>query len=943
MIPGLLATKLYRPSLPPKRVRRPHLSQRLDEGLKAGRRITLVSAPAGFGKTTCITEWVEALDLPVTWLSLDSTDDDPGRFFAYLVAALQRVDEELGHEITGILSAGEVPPAEIISTTLINDILEHEERFLLILDDLQVVQDPFILQVLERLVANQPPPMHLVLLSREDPSLPLALLRANNQLTEIRAGDLRFARQDAARFLNEVMGLSLSQADINLLETKTEGWIAGLQLAALALQAPLSRKGRTDPSAFIATLSGSHRFILSYLAEQVLDQQPAEIQRFLLQTSILDRLSGDLCDAVTGHSDSRSLLEQLYSDNLFLMPLDDEQQWYRYHQLFVDLLRDRLDTLYPNQTAELHRRAAHWYVQASEEDGTFVRKAIEHALAAPDYALAVDLLERHAMDMLMQWHIKTVDAWMQAIPQEWTLDNPRVNLAFAWALMLRGLFDQAAPYLGRLQAMFSAPGPEGGAAPQLQVEDMDDSVRVDWLALQAMLLSAQGKARESLAVAHQALEIAHDREGYTFSQVYMGLATAYEQLEDYDRAHNGYQMIIRLGRESGILVTEMLGLSGLALMALNYGQLHFAFDLASQGVERLERLGSLPPLAAALYGELAVCYYHWHQLDEAHSHFLRAIQVSALSGYSDAEVFYGVILSRLYHMAGDLDAATREIQKTMELVRVDVPARVREEAIAQHVRILLAQHQLAAAEAALKGEGFSDRGAFIIPDPRPDQEISRTAAVLYSSGLRILLYRAQVKDERSSLRRGIELADHLLGRLLNRQYIPAALDILLLRAKMHAVLGNDPVSRAASQADYVLALELAEPEGFISIFVEGGPPVAGALADMLECEQIGAVQPGFVKSVLAAFAMRRPPAGGGDEQTAPAPVAREPTPLITPLTERELDVLRLMAQGLKYAEIADHLYISLNTVRFHVKAIYGKLYVNNRTQALDRARQLQLL
>jgi LuxR family maltose regulon positive regulatory protein len=934
MITGLLATKLFRPSLPPKRIRRSWLSQRLSAGLEASRQITLVSAPAGFGKTTCITEWVETLDLPVTWLSLDPTDDAPGRFFAYFVAALQRVDEELGHDVAGILRAGEVPPAEIISTNLINDILEHEERFLLILDDLQVIQDPFILQVLETLVSNLPPPLHLVLLSREEPSLPLARLRANNQLTEIRAGDLRFARQDAARFLNEVMGLSLSQADIDLLETKTEGWIVGLQLAALALQAPLSARSRTDPSTFIATLSGSHRFILSYLTEQVLDQQPAEIQQFLLQTSTLDRLSGDLCDAVTGHTDSRFLLERLYSTNLFLIPLDEERQWYRYHQLFADLLRDRLDTLYPDQTAGLHRRASRWYAQASDEGGTFVSKAIEHALAAPDYALAVDLLERHAMDMLMQWHIKTVDAWMQAIPQEWMLNNPRVNLAFAWALMLRGMFAQAAPYLGRLQAMFSAAGSEGGAA--LQMEDVDDSVRVGWLALQAMLLSAQGKPYESLALAHQALEITHDGEGYALSQVYMGLATAYEQLEDYDRALDGYQMIIRLGRESGNLVTEMLGLSGLALMALNHGQLHFALDLASQGVDRLERSGSLPPLVAALYGELAVCYYHWHQLDEAHSYFLRAIQVSALSGYSDAEVFYGVILSRLYHMAGDLDAAAREIQKTVDLVRVDVPARVREEAVAQHVRILLAQHQLAAAEAALKGEGFADRGTFVIPDPKPDQEISRTVAVLYGSGLRILLYRSHARGELSSLRRGIELADHLLVRLLNRQYIPAALDILLLRAQMHAVLGNDPASRAASQADYARALELAEPEGFISIFVEGGPPVAEALAHMLKREQIGTVQPGFVENILAAFAL------SGDKPAAPPSVPGEPALLITPLTERELDVLRLMAQGLKYAEIAERLYISLNTVRFHVKAIYGKLYVNNRTQALDRARQLQL-
>jgi LuxR family maltose regulon positive regulatory protein len=354
---GLLATKLHRPSVPPKRVQRPHLIQRLDEGLESGRQITLVSAPAGFGKTTCIAEWIDALDCPVAWLSLDAADDDPGRFFAYLVAALQRVDANLGREIEGVLRSGQLPPSEAIGATLINDILESEVRFLLVLDDFHVIQDRFILQVLERLVANLPRPLHLVLLTREDPPLPLARLRANNQLTEIRAKDLRFTNRDAEHFLNDVLGLSLSRADVTALEAKTEGWVVGLQLAGLSV------RDRADPSAFIATLSGSHRFILSYLTEEVLNRQPEEIQRFLFQTSILDKLNGDLCNAVTGRSDSRALLERLFSANLFLIPLDDEGQWYRYHHLFADLLRDFYSTLQKDRMAELHQRAAHWYAQ----------------------------------------------------------------------------------------------------------------------------------------------------------------------------------------------------------------------------------------------------------------------------------------------------------------------------------------------------------------------------------------------------------------------------------------------------------------------------------------------------------------------------------------------------------------------------------------------------
>jgi LuxR family maltose regulon positive regulatory protein len=929
---SLLATKLHRPLTPAKRIRRPHLSQRLDEGLAADRRITLVSAPAGFGKTTCISEWTETLPLPVAWLSLDPSDDEPVRFFTYLVAAVQGVDESLGHDIEGVLHAGEVPPGEIITTTLINDVLEFEDSFLLVLDDFQVIQDAFILQVVERLVTNLPPPLHLVLLTREEPSLPLARLRANNQMTEIRAGDLRFTDRDAARFLNEVMGLSLSQADIDLLQDKTEGWIVGLQLAAIALQsksrtqAPLSRRDQDDLSRFIATLSGSHRFILSYLTEQVLDQQPGEIQRFLLQTSVLDRLNGDLCDALTGRTDSRQLLERLYAANLFLIPLDDQQKWYRYHQLFAGLLRDRFDTLHKDQVAGLHQRASRWYAQAGDESGTFVSEAIEHALAAADYALAVDLLERHAMDMIMQWHIKTVDAWVQAIPPEWVARSPRANLAFAWALVLRGSFLQAAPYLEQLRAIFSDP----------QVGDKDKAAQADWLALQTTLLNAQGKAGESLELARRALEIVPEGAGHTRSQVYMGLASAYQQLDETACAVDAYQMLINHGRAAGDLASEMLGLSGLALLALLQGQLHLVFELASQGIERVERSDSLSPLAAAVYGEMGQVYYHWHQLEEAHSYFLRAIQVSALSGYSDAEIYYGVILSRLFHMAGDLGAGSREIRRVTDLMKIDAPARVREEVIAQQVRIDLAQNQLAAAETVLRGQGFSQEGNFFIPDP--GESVDRPVGLLYISALRILLHRAQTRRELAGLEDGLELADRLVDGSLHRQYLPVALETLLLRAQMHSVLGNDQ----ESLADYATALDLGEPEGFISLFVEGGLPVAEALKRLLLQDRIGTVQPDYVQSILAAFARPERPTPKQAVATG-LDLVHEPPPLLTPLTDRELDVLRLIAAGLKYAEIADRLYISLNTVRFHVKAIYGKFHVNNRTQAIERARHLQLL
>ena len=324
---NILATKLRLPAPPSRHVQRPRILQALRSGLAAGRSLTLVSAPAGFGKTTCVCEWLESVDLPVAWLALDPADDDPGRFFTYLLAALQKVDENLGREIQRVLRAGELPPAEVISTALINDILERRGRFLLVLDDFHVIQDRFILQVLEKLITNLfqaglQQPLHLALITREDPPLPLARLRANNQLTEIRAAELRFTPAEAERFLNEVLGLYLSQADLAALEERTEGWIVGLHLAGLSI------RDRADPSGFIASLSGSHRYILSYLTEEVLSRQPEEIQQFLLDTSILEQLCGDLCDSVAGHSGQtgkgggRALLERLCSANLFLVPLE---------------------------------------------------------------------------------------------------------------------------------------------------------------------------------------------------------------------------------------------------------------------------------------------------------------------------------------------------------------------------------------------------------------------------------------------------------------------------------------------------------------------------------------------------------------------------------------------------------------------------------------------
>jgi LuxR family maltose regulon positive regulatory protein len=905
---NLVATKFRRPVVPPKRVLRPQLRQRLNEGLSASCTLTLVSAPAGFGKTLCVSDWVSTLDVPVVWLSLEADDDDPGRFFTYLIAALQQLNEDLGREIGSVLRSGQLPPGDIIHAQLLNDLLAWDGRGVLILDDFHVIQDRFILQVLEKLIAQLPTSLHVVLLTREDPPLPLARWRAHNQLIEIRASDLRFSEHEAARFLNEVLGLALSPFDIAALEDRTEGWVVGLQLAGFSI------RDRANPSGFIATLSGSQRFILSYLTEEVLQRQPVELQQFLLQTSILDKLNGAVCDAVTGRADGAQLLDRVLKVNLFLIPLDDEQRWYRYHHLFADLLRDLQRAQHIDQ-AELHRRASRWYAQAD-----LPGEAIQHALAAADYALAVQLIEQHATDMLMQWYGKTVEDWLRALPPEWSRHSPRTNLAFAWMHLLHGHFEQALLYVTRLQEIFATTQSEEAA------------LQAEWLALQATLINAQGKPHDGLALAEQALRIVPEQETRVRSQIYLAMAGAYQQLDDYGRTVEAYQRLIAYGRSAANLIVEMSGVSGLALLALQHGQLRFAFNLAAQSIERMERSGSLPPIAAAVYGELGEVHYQWNQIDQARRHFQRAVEVSVLSGYSDAAAYFGVVRSRLLQIEGDLDGAAREIQTVVDLMQTSAPAAVREEVIAQQVRVLLAQDRLTAAESVLQSWATFAPGKLSIHDLETAQTITYPRGLIANSALRVMLHQSQAAHDAAGLSAGIELADRLIDLAVQGQYNPIALVALLVRARMQTALGNE----RASLADGVRALELAEPERCILLFLEEGPvimPLLHAAADR-------AATPNrlktYARELLAAF-----PAA--DRTAPPSEVSVAADQLIEPLSKRELEILQLIGEGYANQEIADRLVITLHTVKKHSSNIFTKLGVTSRTQAVARARQLGLL
>lgn len=931
---GLLATKLRLPIISPRLVDRPRLFRRLDDGLEAGRQITLVSAPAGFGKTVCISAWLNRLDRPAAWLSLDPSDDEPGRFFTYLIAALQKLEARLGREIDPVLRSGQLPPLEMISTALINDLADCSGRFVLALDDLQVIQDATILQVLDRLASNLPPALHLVLLTREDPPLPLARLRAHNCLTELRAADLRFTPGEARDFLQQVMGIRLADADIAALEERTEGWAAGLQLAALALQSPAADGALSDPSGWIAALTGSHRYILGYLTSEVLNRQPQDVRRFLLQTSILDRLCGELCDAVTGQSGSRLLLERLHASNLFLVPLDDEGRWYRYHHLFADLLRDIQTAQGRSELAGLYRRAALWYSQAADVEAQprsacaeYAGEAIHLALAAEDYALAVQLIEQHAMDLIMQWYARTVESWMAAIPSKWSAHSPRANLAFAWSYLLHGAFLQAAPYIDRLQEIFA--GAEIG----------DPALRAEWLALQSTLLGAQGKPLESLELAGRALKIAPEADAYVRSLIYLSMAGAYQQLDQLEPAIQAYRYLVQYGRLAGELVPELLGRSSLGLLALHRGRLQEALDWAVQGIRQAEHTGSLPPICTAIFGEAGQVYFHRHQLDLAQANFQRSIDVCRLSGYGDAEIYAHVINSQLAQMRRDLEAAQAEIRLAVEIMRRLTAYAVSEEVVAQQVRVALALDHLPEAEAALQEYALAASGGSPLAALDAQRDLTYPQALMYTAALRLQIYRLERYGDRAALAAAQTLADSLLSVARRREYLTIVLEALLLRSRIHTSMRLDQ----ASLDDVSEALKLAEPEGYISIFVEGGPLIGQAAAKLAAGGSPGSASLAFTRRVLEHFPGLSPSA---DEPPDIDPKSVHPQPesnLIAALTDRELEVLRAMAAGMTYAEISQELFISLNTVRTHVKAIYAKLNVDNRTRAIEQARRLKLL
>ena len=888
----LLASKFFQPLPPTRRVKRTRLSQRLDEALRLKHPLTLVSAPAGYGKSTLVSEWLTDLQIPmgdfglqnhnqkskIAWLSLDEADDEAGRFLLYFVAAIQKMEPAFGAEVFAALQAGQVPPLEVLVTALVNELLVWDAPHVLVLDDFQHIQNQFSLDLLNQFLAHQPGCLYLILVTREDPALPLARLRARGQLTEIRAADLRFSDDESLQFLREGLGLALSVGDAAHLTERTEGWAAGLQLAGLSLQ------GRENTTALIEALNGSHRFILGYLTEEVLKHQPAEIQAFLLQTSILTRLNGDLCDALTGETGGAARLEALLSANLFLIPLDEEGHWYRYHHLFADLLKSQLRHTHPEHVAELHRRASAWHAAHS-----LPVEAIEHALEAGEAGLAANLLETFSWFLLNQGYGREMEAWMQAIPPELRGQSPRASLGFGWMHLLRANFELAQTYL--LQAQSAIEKLEFG-------EPANDAMRAEALALEANLAQSRGALPASVEAARAALALIPAGNTRVAGLAWLALGGAYRQAATYAQAAEALQQSAQASWQSQDWVTWMLAISHLTLMSIQYGRLRFASETASRAVEQLKRLNiAPPPIFGAIYGALGLVDFELNRLPEARENFARGIRLATFSGHTGSLIYNQVNLARLLQAEGDLERAWQMLEEVAGLLRLGAPGWMRPEYIYRRMSVLLALGKPVEAEAELRQSGVA-----------PTDEISRRSDWIHLAWLRLFVTRRN------------PAAKDLAVRIIRYGEADSRGGVTLPALILGTLAGGNPDWLAR-------ALELGEQEGYLRVFLDEGAQIQNS-----EIRKINLPprQQAYLEKILSAL-------------NFPVTPALPLSTLIVQPTERELEVLRLLAEGLSYAEIADRLVVSVNTVRYHVKGIYGKLGVEKQMQAVEKGRELGLI
>jgi LuxR family maltose regulon positive regulatory protein len=917
MVDVLLQTKLYMPPSRPDWVERPRLLSKL--AIQPQTKLILISAPAGYGKTTLVTSWLENLRLTISdlrldgkpganrqseivnqacWLSLDEDDSDPQHFFRYVAEAIRPLPNAQT-SLAQFLQSTQPIPAKTLAKALINDIALVDTPFYLILDDYHAVNSPEVDAGLAALLDRMPPNMTLVITSRSDPGFPISRLRARGQLIELRADDMRFTQAEAAQFLQQTMGITLTLDQVAALEKRTEGWVAGLQMAALSMQ----NRQSSDLDSFVNTFTGSHRFILDYLVEEALLQQSESMREFLLATCILERLNGSLCDAVTGNSNSQSILEMLEQANLFVVSLDDQRQWYRYHHLFAEMLHAHARANHSEQMTAWHQQASSWFA----EQGA-LQDAIQHALAANAHSEAARLLELIHFQIDGTYQIQLWLSLANQLPQSLVQQRPILSAAFGWALLETGDIDASLPHFQQAEQWLTSP-----------TADMVVSDDEQWRVLPASLanahayrMMAQGDVVGATQQAQQALDFFQPDETHHWRRVALSmLGITHWIVGDIPASAQAFADATEEFIQAGKLVDAISTAFVLAEFQIMLGQLY----QAEQTVRRLLQLNAKldAPLSLGaddLYRVLA--YLAWERGDEetAVSHLKTAIQASESGTFTNGVYRLHLLQAVFKKSEGAFDASLSLLDEA-ESVFLENPLPVVRPLAALRADVWIAQGELTKAQTWVAAQQLT-----------VDTDVHYLNEFELITFVRLLLAQFQQNNNAAALDDAMRLLDRLLASAEEGQRNNSVLKILLLQSTALA----QQQDMATAMGTFERALTLAEPQGYVKVFVGEGRIMAGLLKTAVSQN----IAPAYATRLLAAFG----------EDAGETFVQQS---LVDPLTDRELEILQHIAAGLKNQEIADQLFITLNTVLYHNKNIYSKLGVRKRALAIAKARELGLV
>ena len=913
MAMSVLATKFHVPAPRRHAVARPRLVDPLTSESLADRKLTLVCAPAGFGKTTLLSQWVRRVqvadpEVRIAWLSVDAGDNDPTRFLTHLVAGVYDVDADIGSAAKVLLEGTQAAAAEPVLVALINDIARVGVPFILVLDDYHAIEARSVHDAVAFLLDHSPPGLHLAIASRSDPPLPLSRLRGRDQMNELRAADLRFSSQEAGDFLNECMGLSLSAEHISALEARTEGWAAGLQLAALSL------RGHADVPGFIEAFTGSNRFILDYLVEEVLQRQPDHVRRFLLRTAILDRLSGPLCDAVTGQTGGSAVLDHLERANLFVVPLDDRRQWYRYHHLFAEVLRARAAHEEPDLQQSLHRRASEWY-----QRNDLLEDALKHALAAGDFERAGALLEAVVPAIRRSRHDATLRGWLSALPDPIVRGNPVLSVFYAWMMLTSGDLDAVEQRLQDAERGLAEASRDGEPERNLPGGLKGDTeefraLPVTIAVYRAALTQAVGDVAGTAGHARRALELCGPGDHLSRAAAAGFLGLAAWARGDLNRAVPTFADVAPNLHAAGNIADELASTMVLADMWMARGSLTEARRLLEQALTAADSQGlSTGPPSADLHVGISALHCESGALAAAKQHLESGITLGEAASLPENRYRRFVVMARLQQLTGDPDGAIALLEEAERRYLRGFFPDVRP-IPTMKARIWIRQGALReASDWALTRKLTAG------------DELTYLREFEHLTLARLLIAQHEADPANGSLGDAFDLLDRLLQAAQTSGRGGSVNEILILRARVYQVQGRWGLALEALEQ----ALKRTEAEGHVRLFLDEGPPML-ALLHRAATEHI---TPTYVSHLLsAAFTGEMPPASSSGTDAMPVQ-----------LSERELEVLRLLGSSLSGPELARQLYVSLNTLRTHTRHIFEKLQVNSRAEAVRRAREHGLL